>query len=344
MALRVGIIGAGRSGTHHARELTSYPDVHVTAVADPDRSKRDAFAKSFNTRLAVSDPHRLSKDTAIDLIYVCSPPSTHSAICVDALKAGKDVICDQPMATTMSQGEEMIAASKESGKRLFIALPQRYDPINQEAVRIIDADEIGYPFLTLLSYIENDYDRLNDWHDWLGTWDIAGGGILMQRGSELIDLLHYCMGSIEGVNAVCTRFAIQSLNKAEDSCLLELEFREEILAQLSLTGAARYSPWPKPYTGSAMRLDIYGLDGGIQILNASPRLIVVTKGTGYREITESEIKTDLPTDMNRDFIDCILEGKDPLVSADDALETLKVILAGYKASQMKRRVETMENL
>jgi len=173
---------------------------------------------------------------------------------------------------------------------------------------------------------------------------MAGGGVLKLWGTELIALLQYFLGQVGAVGAVCTRFAIEPLAKAEDSCLLGLEFVEDVAAELSLTGAARYSTWPEEYRGFAMRVEIYGLDGSIQIADSQPRLTVVTKRGRRREIADSEIKTDLPTDMDRDFLDCILEDKEPLVGPENAREALRVILAAYKASQMKRRVETLEEL
>ena len=344
MALRVGIVGAGRTGVRSARRLEAYPDVQIAAVAEPNRPARDAFARTFGAKLAVSDHRRLAADSGVDVVYVCSPPSARSAIAVDSLEAGKHVICEPPMAVSMSQAEEMMVSAEAAGRGLFVALPQRYDPANQEAARLIDADAIGYPFLVLASYLENDFDRLNDWHDWRGTWDVGGGGILMQRGSEMVDLLRYLLGEVDGVTAVCTRFAIEPLNKAEDSCLLGLEFVDDATAELALTGAARYSPWPEQYTGAAMRLEVYGLEGSVRVTNSDPRLIVVTKTTGHKAIPDSEIKTDLPTDMHRDFLDCIFEDKEPLVTPEDAREALRVVLAGYKASQMKRRVEMLEHL
>ncbi|HUV04626.1 MAG TPA: Gfo/Idh/MocA family oxidoreductase [Armatimonadota bacterium] len=344
MALQVGIVGAGRAGCRRASRLEAYPDVTIAAVADPNRPARDAFARRFGVKLAVSDHRRLAADKRIDVAYICSPPVTHSTIAVDSLRSGKHVICEQPMAVTMKQAEEMTTAAENTNRRLFVALPQRYDPANQEAARIIDAGEIGYPFLVLASFLRNEFDRLNDWHDWMGTWEVGGGGILMQSGSEAVDLLQNFVGEVGAVGAVCTRFAIQPLAKAEDSCMLGIEFVEDAAAELTLTGAARYSTWPDEYTGSAMRVEVYGLDGSVQITSSQPRLTVITKRTRRRVTADSEIKTDLPTDMDRDFLDCILEDKEPLVSLDDAMHALRVILAAYKASQMKRRVETLEEL
>lgn len=234
----------------------------------------------------------------------------------------------------------MISAAKESGKRLFVALPARYDPANRMASDVIDSEEINYPYLTIASLVENEYDRLNDWHDWHGTWDVGGGGVLMQHGCEMVDLLRYFLGPVDAVSAVCTRFSIEALNKAEDSCLLDLDFVEEVTAQLAITGAARYSPWPEDYTGRALRVEIYGIDGAIRITNSDPRLVVSSKN-GYRIIPTEPAD---PLAMDRDFIECILQEREPLVTLDDARHALQAVLAGYKASLMKRRVETLEQL
>ena len=344
MTLQVGIVGAGRAGYRKANVLQSHPDVRIAGVADPNRPIRDTFASKFGIRLAVSDHRRLSADENIDAIYICTPPATHHSIAMDALTAGKHVVIEQPIAMSINDGEEMMAAAEVHSLVLAVALPQRYDPANQEAARIMDSDEIGYPFLTISSYLENELDRMNDWHDWIGTWDMGGGGILMQRGSEIIDLLRYLLGDIGAVSAVNSRFAITPLNKAEDSCMLGIEFVEDVTAEVALTAAARYSTWPESYSGTAFRVEIYGVDGSIRITNSEPKLAVVSRKGGSRTLDSSEINTGLPTNMDRDFIDCMINGTKPLVTSEDALEALRAVLSGYKSSQMKRRVEILEQV
>ncbi|GEM_PF-2152756 len=344
MALQVGIVGAGRAATRRARQLEAYSDVRITAVADPNRPARDAFASTFGPELSVSDYNRLVLDESVDLVLIASPPPTHSAIALAAFEVGKHVICEAPISTTVSDAREMIKASQESSGRFFVSLPQRYDPVSQEALRLIDNDELGYVYLATGSLIRNDYDRLNDWHDWKGTWDKGGGGILMECGSEMIDLYHYLIGEIAAVSAICTRFAIEPLHKAEDSCLLGLEFLDDISAELALTGAARFSAWPPDYSGSAMHMEVYGLEGALRITSPPSRLSVSLKGGRTYELSAEDIKTDQPTDMLRDFLDCIFEDRDPLVHAGHALTALTVLLAAYKSSQMKRRVELLEEV
>ncbi len=344
MPLRTGIVGAGRAGTLRARQLEAYPDVRITGVADPNRPARDAFVTAFGVPLAVSDHRRLVADEEVDIVFVTAPPATHSVVILDTLQAGKHVICEQPMAISLDQAKAVIDKAENSTGRLFVALPQRYDRVNQEVFKMIEDDRIGYPYLLVGFYLKDEFDRLNDWHDWKGTWDVAGGGILMEHGCEIIDLLHYLIGDIGAVSTVCTRFGIDPLHKAEDSCLLGIEFIDDISADLSFTGAAKFSAWPDEYPGTAMRLEVYGLAGSIRIMSTEPRLTTVIKGAKRREIHESEIETSLPTDMIRDFLDCILEDKDPLVNAKNAFSALRVVLAAYKSSQMKRRVEMLEEV
>lgn len=344
MVLRIGIVGAGHTGVDQALRLRRYPDTEIVGVADPDRPTREAFAHRFGARLSVSDHRRLVSDEHIDLIYVCSPPNTHSTVAIDSLQSGKHVICHQPMALTLGHANEMLTVAEISEGRLFVALPQRYDPAFQETARIIESGEIGYPFLVLMTCLYNEFDRLNDWHDWVGSWETGGGGVLMQFGSGVLDLLQSLFGEVDAVSAVCTRFAIEPLTKAEDSCLLSLEFREDLSAEVAITGAARYSAWPENYRTSATRLEVYGLDGSIQISSSDPRLVVASSHIRRRVMTDSDLPRVLPTDMDRDFLDSILYQRDPLVTAEDAKQALRVVLAGYKASQMKRRVETLEQL
>lgn len=344
MALRIGIVGAGRSGYHQAQILRAHSDVAICAVAETNRPSRDSFADAFGIALSVNDHHRLATDAGIDAIFICTPPSSHSAIAVNALQHGKHVICQPPLCVNIEQADEILTAVEESGKQLFVALPQRYDPFNRMALSLIDAEEIGYPFLILGSHIENEFDRLNDWHDWKGTWDPGGGGVLMERGSEIIDLLTYLFGKIESVSADCTRFAVDALNKAEDTCLMDLDFEEEISVQLALTGAARYNPWPEAHKGIYTRLEIYGTHGAMRLCDSEPRLVLAKEGSSPTPVSPTDCHVPTTSNMIQNFIDCILEDKEPLVTVHDAIDALKVVLAGYKSSQMKRRVDVMEHL
>lgn len=345
MALQVGIVGAGRMATLRARQLEAYPDTRISAIADTNRPARDAFVAMFGPDLAVSDYNRLILDDNVDVVLIASPPATHYDIALAAFEVGKHVICEAPIATTVRQAQEMIMSADESSGRLFVSLPLRYDRAVGQALKLIDRDELGYVFLIAGSLIRNDYERLNDWHDWKGTWDKAGGGVLMECGSEMIDLYHYLIGEVGAVNAICTRFATEPLHKAEDSCLLGIEFLDDISGEMTLTGAARYSAWPPDYSGTAMRVEVYGLDGSLLITGPPSRIAVAMNGGRRWELSADEIEAgDQPTDMLRDFLDCIIEDKDPLVTPDDALTALTVLLAGYKSSQMKRRVEMLEEV
>lgn len=345
MALQVGIVGAGRTGVYRARQLEAYPDVQVSAIADPNRPARDAFITTFGPELAVSDYRRLVLDDRVDIVLITAPPPVHCEIALAAFEVGKHVICEAPIAATLLQAEEMIIASENSSGRFFISLEHRYDPVVQQAWRMIEDDELGYVYLVSGSLIRNDYDRMNDWHDWKGTWDKAGGGVLMECGSDVVDLYHYLIGEIGAVSAICTRFAIEPLHKAEDSCLLGIEFLDDVAADLALTGAARFSAWPPDYAGNAMHIDVYGLEGALRITSPQSRLAAsLSKGRKW-ELSAEEIETSLPTDMLRDFLDCILDDeREPLVTPRHALAALMVILAGYKSSQMKRRVELLEEV
>ncbi|HEY3298369.1 MAG TPA: Gfo/Idh/MocA family oxidoreductase, partial [Armatimonadota bacterium] len=318
MALRIGMVGAGRSALEQARIISQFPDVEITAVAEPQRTPRDSFARLFEARLAVSDHRRLASDASVDIVSICSPPATHSAIAIDALNEKKHVICRPPIAVTVQQADEMIAAAKENDRKLLIAMPHKYNPVNQEAARIIEADEIGYPFMAQAFFVENNYTRLNDWHDWKGTWESGGGGILMEHGPDMIDLLRFLFGEVDAVSSICTRFAVKASNKAEDTCLMDLEFLSEISVQLVLTGAAQFSAWPETYSGCAVGIHIFGVDGSMVINTVTPRLVLSTRKNRRRILEPHDIPTDLPTNMHRDLLDSIVEDRDPLASAEDA--------------------------
>lgn len=126
-ALRIGLIGAGGIGAHHAARYSQVENAKLTAVVDVDQEKANSLAKEYGLEHVYSSFEEAMASGTFDAVDVCLPTWLHVGATVAAAKAGKHVLCEKPMATTLEEADEMIEAAREAGVVLMIAQCRRYD-------------------------------------------------------------------------------------------------------------------------------------------------------------------------------------------------------------------------
>ena len=121
----IGIIGCGKiAQVRHIPEYNDNPDAKLVAFYDLNTARAEALAEQYGGR-AYESVEALLADPNVDAVSVCSANASHAEITVAALEAGKHVLCEKPMATTLADCERMVSAAKKSGKRLMIDQNQR---------------------------------------------------------------------------------------------------------------------------------------------------------------------------------------------------------------------------
>ncbi len=135
--LKIGIIGCGSIAKHrHMPEYHASSGAVIAAVCDINEGRAKGFADLYEAK-AYTDYRELLDDTDIDAVSVCTPNYLHAPISVAALNAGKHVLCEKPMATSMEEAQDMIEAAHKNGKKLMIAHNQRFVPSHKKAKELI---------------------------------------------------------------------------------------------------------------------------------------------------------------------------------------------------------------
>ncbi|MBG0771957.1 MAG: Gfo/Idh/MocA family oxidoreductase, partial [Anaerolineaceae bacterium] len=143
MTLKIGIIGAGTVvRVRHLPETQSCPDAEVGAICDVVEARAKEMGEQYHCK-AYTDYRDLVRDPDLDAVIVAATNTTHAEMSIAALKAGKHVMCEKPMATTLEDARAMIAAARESGKQLMIAHNQRLEPANVKAREILQSGRLG---------------------------------------------------------------------------------------------------------------------------------------------------------------------------------------------------------
>jgi len=181
--IRVGIAGLGRSGwdihAHLLAPLTQH--YQVTAVLDADEKRRQEAIDRFDCQ-AYTEYEQLLADPAVELVVVSLPSFLHANASIAALEAGKHVVCEKPMATSLPDADRMIEAAARTGKTLTIFQQRRYNPDFVQVHKVIDSGVLGR--VVQIRLTESKFSRRWDWQ----TLQRFGGGSLNNTGPHFVDM------------------------------------------------------------------------------------------------------------------------------------------------------------
>lgn len=197
----VGIIGAGVMFGHHAAALKALENrARLIGVADLDESKlRSASARHF-VPYTYTDHRKLLARDDIDIVTITTPPSAHEQLVVEALDAGKHVICEKPLAHTLEAADRIIDIASRSQGRLTVGYQHRFWPEIKKLVWLRDNGWLGD--LQSGSFMRMTPFTKSAATDWWGRWEIAGGGLVMTQFIHELDLMIHIFGEPVEVYAV----------------------------------------------------------------------------------------------------------------------------------------------
>ncbi len=337
MALCVALVGCGKFAAYHLDAFVRNDEVDRVFAADPNEEARDSLLDRYGIiKRAVADYRELLEDDEVDVVDICTPHDTHREIAVAALRAGKDVICEKPIARTLEEADEMMRAAEEAGRRLFIAMSQRLFPAHQRARELIAEGVIGRPFLAVANVYDNDLARMNDPAHWKGDLERAGGGALIDIGYHAVYRMQDLFGPARAVTAMCRRLVAEPANKGDDTVVMALELPDGVLGSIVLTFAA---------TGHGYDAErrIVGTEGALLIRDnpADEMPLIVIQDEAF-----IPIRVHNPLDVGGyavqrtldHFIECILGDTEPELTTAQARAALAAVLAGYESERTGQRV------
>jgi len=285
-AVRVGIAGLGRSGWDiHARAFEKLPRMYaVVAVADPIRERLDEAEKKFGCR-TYGDFDSFAVDDEVELAVIATPTYLHATHAIKALKSGKKVVCEKPMAARLSEADAMIKAARETGSLLTIFQNKRYWPDFLKVKEVIQSGKLGRVVLVKISL--HSFTRRWDWQ----TLNEFGGGELRNNAVHLIDQALQLIGNAEP-EIFCDLQRSLTLGDAEDHVKVTLKAPESPVVDIEVSHACTF---PQEYwlvMGTAGGL----IGGGTTLrwkyvdLKALPPRTVDAKPTPDRSFNSEELR------------------------------------------------------
>lgn len=291
--------------------------------------------KTFGAQYGVPDNSLYSYETfdriidnpAVDIVYVITPNSLHRDFVERAAKAGKHVMCEKPMATSVADGEAMIAACKRAGRKLMIGYRSRFQSHNIEAIKLVRNGAIG-PVRTVVA--DHGF-TIGDPNQWRLKKALSGGGSLADIGIYSLNAARYLTGE--------EPIAVNAVESTDRSDIRFKEVEDIINFQLLFPSGATAN-CVSAYSVNVNRYRVSGPKGWVEIEPATSY-----GGQAIRTQLNGQIASREPAPAKSQFAgqldhlsECILTGADPIVGGEEGLKDLKIIKAIYRAALEGRTV------
>mgnify|MGYP005840023289 CR=1 FL=1 len=202
----VAVIGAGGVAGAHLRALAQCPDVQVAGVSDVSPERLAHVAREFGITRGFKDYRELLALPEVEAVHICLPNWLHAPVAIEALQAGKHVLCEKPPALTAADAQRMVDAARQSGRKLMICFNYRYRHDTRFVKRLIDAGDLGDIY-----YVKASWLRCSGIPGRKGGWftrkALSGGGPLIDLGVHLLDLTLWLLGHPRPLTVTASTYA-----------------------------------------------------------------------------------------------------------------------------------------
>ena len=323
MTRRWGLIGTGDIARKRvAPALRDSPLCDLVAASRGRPHPDEAFAASFGIGRWHPRWQDLIADRDIDCVYIATPVHLHAAQTIAAAQAGKHVLCEKPMAMSVAECDEMIAACAANGVTLGIAYYRRFYPAIERARQLVASGAIGQPVIAQINAFEWCDVRSEDDRGWFMRKAESGGGPMFDFGCHRIEVLMNVLGPVRDVtslmgNVVFTR-------EVEDTAMALLRFESGACATLSVTHAA---------VESKDTFDVFGTRGSIHIEN-------LNRGDLRLHTPSGDSPESHPPDPNLhrplidDFAEAVLTGRPPAVTGETGRAVARIEEEVYSRARL----------
>jgi len=300
----VALFGSGWIMAMHARGLAEHPRAEVVAAANWRPESLEAFAAEHGIPRTTTDWRELAADPSIDAVVIGTPNALHAPQAIACLEAGKHVLVEKPMATTLAEADAMCAAADASAGWLMVAHCWRFHADVQALRARIQAGELGEVVKT------RGYGVHAGWgpSGWFTDPALAGGGALLDMGVHAIDTARYLLGDPEPVRVFAELGTRYGAYDVDDDGVLVIRW------SCHATSIVESGWWQPHLAGMEADTEVYGTGGYARIWD-------FTEGPeGYEHCAQPMYSAQIA-----EFVDAIEEGRQPRPSGDDGRVVMQVV-------------------
>jgi UDP-N-acetyl-2-amino-2-deoxyglucuronate dehydrogenase len=352
MSSEVGfaVVGLGM-GKHHCRAISSSPGARLVAVCDLDTKRLEPTAAEFGCK-GYEKFEDLLADPEVQVVNMATPSGLHSEMGIMAVEAGKHLIVEKPADIVPDRIDSLIEAGRRCKVKIGGIFQSRLDPLNIRIREAITSGRLGslvgvhghLPWYRKQSYYEGEHGS------WKGTWNMDGGGSLMNQGVHTVDLLQWLVGPVESVMGMFGVFGHDI--EAEDQTVGLLRFKCGAIGTLFTTTCC--------YPGYDQQVTIYGSQGSIvkqEGLLRGWKIQDDPEGAEEQELLDyyggkkagsgsadpMAVSFDGHTQIVGDMVKALAEDRAPMVNLDSARHAVEIITAIYESGRSGREIKVGES-
>jgi len=320
------IIGLGRiSMQHFMPGVKNSASCRIAGLVSGHRDKAERMAAQYGVPATsiydYQNMDRIADNKDIDAVYVALPNSMHAEYTIRSAKAGKHVLSEKPMATTVEDSQAMIDACRQAGKKLMIAYRCQLEPVNLAAIQMIRDGKLGK-----VQSISSAYGFSIAPGEWRLNRAMAGGGPLMDVGIYCLNACRYLTGEEPAILEASSSVIDQDgrFKEVEENVSWAMRFPSGILADCTTTYGANMPP---AYT-------VYGSRGSLRVDPAFPYdgIHMTARVAGQRQPVEMQPDEKDPMQFQREaehFAGCVVNNKEPKSPGEEGLRDMKLMMQIY---------------
>jgi len=321
MSIRIGMLSFAHMHAYsYAVCVKQVPGVELIGIADDDPTRGREAAEQFSTRFFPSMEALL--DEKLDGAIICAENARHRPLAELAAPRVPHILCEKPIATTLTDAQAMMDVCAAHGSKLQIAFPVRFSPPVQRLKDILDEGTLG----RIYSVKTTNHGRMPG--GWFVDKALAGGGAVLDHTVHVVDLLRWFWNT--EVTEVYAEIGYSLLHPGlgiDDAGLLSLRLAIGAYGTLDTSWSR-----PKSYpTWGDVKLEVLGARGIARVDAFNQNLAVYSDQIGMGQWVNWGSNIDLG--LIQDFVDMIATGREPLITGYDGLKTLEVALAAYRSAE-----------
>lgn len=324
-------------GRNHALRYRDCPEAELVALCDVDAERVARVAEETNPLRTYTDYRELLADAEIDAVSVALPNALHAPVSIQALEAGKHVMCEKPLAMNSAQAEEMVATARRLGRTLMVHFNVRFNPTSQAVKRAIDEGKVG-----------DIYFARSVWHrrrgipklgGWFTTKELSGGGAMIDIGVHRLDLALWLMGypKVVSVSGSTYSYLGKQLGQrqgkvfdVDDLAAAFIRFENGATFMMETSWASNTEKREDQWT------QLFGVQGGALIRNLNEgyefeaRVFRDVDGEVVGEVPETP---DPLETAQQHFCRAILNGTEPMATGEQGLNVMRILDAIYESAR-----------
>ncbi len=338
--LKIGIVGCGTIADIHAQAIQKSENAELHSLYSRTEKKVKKCGEKFSVKW-FTDWDKFISDSDLDIVSICTPNGNHLEYGEKVAEAGKHVIVEKPIEVTLKRANILIEKCKKNNVQLAVIYQSRFMQEIIELKKQIEQNKIGKIFMGD-AYIK--WFRNQEYYDsgaWRGTFELDGGGVLINQGIHTIDLLQWLMGDVETIYGKVGTFTHENL-EGEDNAVAVIKYKSGAIGVIE--GSTSVQP------AQSRRIELHGKNGSVTIDNNDVKISIGEE----QQIEDKKVKTtgaSSPLDgfsiephkkQFESIVNAINANAAPSVSGEDSLKSLAIVLAIYESSKFNTEINLDE--